>query len=53
MTDQKADFAMNYRVTFTVIVTDPELLLMKAREMEADMCQWAPKFPQKWAVKIP
>jgi hypothetical protein len=37
MTDQNADFPMNYRVTFTVLVTDPELLLMKAREMEADM----------------
>jgi hypothetical protein len=37
MTDQNADFAMKYRVTFTVNVMDPELLLRKAREMEADM----------------
>jgi hypothetical protein len=31
MTCETADFAMKYRVTFTVAVTDPELLLKKAR----------------------
>jgi len=37
MTDQDADFALRYRVTFTVDVTDPELLLKKARAMAADL----------------
>jgi hypothetical protein len=37
MTDQNADLAMRYRVIFTVDVTDPELLLEKAREMEAEL----------------
>jgi hypothetical protein len=37
MTDQNADFAMKYRVTFIVDVTDPELLLRRAREMDAEM----------------
>jgi hypothetical protein len=37
MTDQNADFALRYRVTFTVLVTDQELLLKKAREMEAEL----------------
>ena len=31
MTHQTASFAMKYRVTFTVVVKDPELLLNKAR----------------------
>jgi len=39
MTDQNADSAMRYQVTFTVEVTDPELLLTKAREMEAKMTE--------------
>ena len=37
MTCETADFAMKYRVTFTVVVTDPELLLKSARAMAAEL----------------
>jgi hypothetical protein len=37
MTDHNADFAMKYRVTFVVEVTDPVPLLKKAREMAAEL----------------
>lgn len=37
MTYETADFAMKYRMTFTVVVMDPELLLKKARAMAAEL----------------
>jgi hypothetical protein len=39
MTYESADFTMKYRVTFTVVVTDPELLLKKARAISGKFLQ--------------
>jgi hypothetical protein len=39
MTYETADFSMKYHVTFTVVVTDPELLLKKARAISGKFQQ--------------